>query len=579
MCLRLLTELDRWEAERRERGELSSGLEASAQRVREALRRASANATIQHDDLLDLAERAKAEVRGMDFRLLFDQERKLFRIGYNVTLDKVDAHHYDLLASEARLASYLAIVKREVPESHWYALGRPMTRIRGDPALLSWGGTMFEYLMPNLLMRSREGTLLAQTCSLVVDAQVAHMQGQGVPWGVSESAYARLDAHHTYQYRSFGVPGLGFKRGLEEDQVVTPYASILAVSIRPRTVVDNVAKLESMGMLGMYGLFEAVDLRPDRAPDGRPYTMVRSYMAHHQGMLLVALDNCLNREVMVDRFHADAQVETGEMLLNERAPAEAPAEWLVTEHTESAMAAETAASSGVPVLWSPHANGRPQAFALSNGRLTSVLTDSGGGGLVWQGLALTRYGADCNRDEEGLWIHLRDEETGRVWLATSEQGRTSYAAHRVEFHRREQGTSVHVDVAVAPADDVEVRRVTLHNETDRHRRLSVTTAGEPVLLAAAEAMSHPAFSKLFVESEVSSELEGLLFARRSRSTKEERAVLVHRLVREGPAVSYAGYETDRRAFLGRGGTTRAPNALSLAADRFAGEREPSSIPS
>jgi cyclic beta-1,2-glucan synthetase len=569
-CLRQLTDLDRWEAEQRERGELSSGLEASAQRVREALRRAAASATTLHDDLLGLAERAKAEVRGMDFRLLFDQERKLFRIGYNVTVDTVDAHHYDLLASEARLASYLAIVKRDVPESHWYTLGRPMTRIRGAPALLSWGGTMFEYLMPNLLMRSREGTLLAQTCSLVVDAQVAQMQGRGVPWGVSESAYARLDAHHTYQYRSFGVPGLGFKRGLEEDQVVTPYASILAVSIRPRTVVDNVAKLESMGMLGMYGLFEAIDLRPDRAPDGRPYTVVRSYMAHHQGMLLVALDNCLNREVMVDRFHTDARVETGEVLLNERAPATAPAEWPVTEQAESAMAAETAASAGAPMLWSPHANGRPQAFVLSNGRLTSLLTDSGGGGLVWQGLALTRYGADCNRDEEGLWIHLRDEETGRVWLATSEQGRTTYAAHKAEFHHREQGTSVHIDVAIAPADDVEVRRVTMHNETDRHRRLSVTSAGEPVLLAVAEAMSHPAFSKLFVESEALGELEGLLFARRWRSAKEERAVLVHRLVREGPAVTYAGYETDRRAFLGRGGSTRTPSALSLRREPLRG---------
>jgi cyclic beta-1,2-glucan synthetase len=562
-CRRQLTELDRWEAERRERGELSTELEESARTVREAFRSAARNAATLNDDLLGLAARAQEEVRGMDFRLLFDRERRLFHIGYNVTLDHVDGHHYDLLASEARLASYLAIVKHEVPESHWYALGRPMTRIGGAPALLSWGGTMFEYLMPNLLMRSREGTLLAQTCALAVDAQVAQMAGKDTPWGVSESAYAHLDSHHTYQYRSFGTPGLGFKRGLEEDQVVAPYASILAVSIRPRTVVDNVAKLEAMGMLGAYGLFEALDLRQDRAPDGRPNAVVRSYMAHHQGMLLVALDNCLNHEIMVDRFHSDALVETGEILLNERSPATAPAEWPITDHAENALAAEAAAPSAAPAPWSPHANGRPQAFVLSNGRLTSLLTDSGGGGLLWQGLALTRYGADRNHDEEGLWIYVRDEQSGRVWLATSDQGRTTYAAHRAEFHRREAGTSVHVDVAIAPADDVEVRRVTLHNETDRHRRLSVTSAGEPALLAVEQAMSHPAFSKLFVESEASSELEGLLFARRTRSAKEERAVLVHRLVREGSAVTYAGYETDRFAFFGRGGSARAPSALSL----------------
>jgi cyclic beta-1,2-glucan synthetase len=563
VCDRRLAELDRWEAAHRERGELSPDLEASARRVREALGRAATTAKTLEHDLLGVATRAEEEVRGMDFRLLFDRERKLFHIGYNVTLDQIDAHHYDLLASEARLASYVAIVKREVPESHWYALGRPMTRIGGAPALLSWGGTMFEYLMPNLLMRSREGTLLAQTCALVVDTQVAWMEGKSAPWGVSESAYARIDAHHTYQYRSFGVPGLGFKRGLEDDLVVAPYASVLAVSIRPRTVVANLAKLEAMGMLGTYGLFDAIDLRPERVPDGRPYAVVRSYMAHHQGMLLVALDNCLHRDIMIDRFHADALVETGEMLLNERAPAAAPAEWPITEHTESdAYTAETAAPVAAAAPWSPHANGRPQAFVLSNGRLTSLLTDSGGGGLLWQGLALTRYGTDRNHDQEGLWIYLRDEQSGRVWLATSEQGRTTYAGDRAEFHRREQGISIHVDVAIAPADDVETRRVSLHNETDLVRRLSVTSAGEPVLLAVEQAMRHQAFTKLFVESEAVSEIEGLVFTRRPQSATEDHVVLVHRLVRDASAVTYAGYETDRLAFVGRGGDARTPHALS-----------------
>ncbi len=416
--------------------------------------------------------------------------------------------------------------------------------------------------MPSLLMRSHEGTLLAQTCRLVVDAQVSVMKGHDAPWGISESAYSRVDAHDTYQYRAFGVPGLGFKRGLEEDRVVAPYASVLAASLRPRTVLDNIAKLESMGMLGQYGLFEAVDLRPDRAPDGRPYTVVRSYMAHHQGMLLVALDNCLNHDIMVERFHRDALVETGEMLLNERAPGHAPAEWPIAESADGGLDAANAVHLEAPSPWSPQPNGRPQAFVLSNGRLTSLLTDSGGGGLLWQGLALTSYGSDINHDEEGLWIHLRDELNGRVWLATSGHGRTTFAAHRAEFHRRAHGISAHVDVAVAPADDVEVRRVTLHNETDRHRRLSVSTVGEPVLLAADQAMSHPAFAKLFIESEASSDLEGIVFARRPRTAKEARSVLVHRLVRDGSAVTYAGYETDRSALFGRGSSPRAPSALS-----------------
>jgi cyclic beta-1,2-glucan synthetase len=568
---RLLAELEKWERDLRQRGELSLDLGASAGRLRAAFQSASTNAGALKNELFEIAARAGAEMSGMDFRLLFDRERKLFHIGYNVTLDQIDPHHYDLLASEARLASYLAIVKGDVPESHWYALGRPMTRIAGGPALLSWGGTMFEYLMPSLLMQSQEGTLLAQSCRRAVEAQIAYGERNGTPWGVSESAYARLDAHQTYQYQSFGVPGLGFKRGLEDDLVFAPYASVLAVSLQPRAVLENLATLESMGMVGTYGLFEALDLRPERMPDlvpervhdGRPFAVVRSYMAHHQGMLFVALNNFLNDRVMVNRFHADLTIETGEMLLNERTPTVAPTEWPIAKSPggDANVIRETA--SNAPAPWSPHGTGRPEAMMLSNGRLTSVLTDSGGGGLRWQGLALTSYRADPTCDEDGLWIYLRDEDSGRVWLATSEHGRTTYAVHKAEFHRREQGISVRVDVTVAPADDVEVRQITVHNETDRPRRLTLTSAAEPLLLSTEDAARAPAFSKLFIESELVTELDALVFARHLRSAKEECAVLVHRLVREGPSVTLFGYETDRAAFFGRCENRRRPRSLSV----------------
>jgi cyclic beta-1,2-glucan synthetase len=558
---RLCIELETMERDRRRRGESSPELDASALRLATAIRNAEANATGLIAELVALAARADEEVRRMDFKLLYDGERKLFRIGYNATIDQVDAHHYDLLASEARLASYVAIVKRDVPESHWYALGRPMTRVAGASALLSWGGTMFEYLMPGLLMRSQEGTLLAQTSALAVDAQIAYAQHGKQPWGVSESAYARVDADQTYQYRSFGVPGLGFKRGLEEDRVVTPYASVLAVSIRPRAVVDNVIALEARGMLGTYGLFEALDFTPERAPLGETSSIVRSYMSHHQGMLLVALGNFLNSRSMIDRFHSDPLIETGEVLLNEHAPDTAPAEWPMAEGPKAGAAVETVAVPRAPAPWPASEKAGPQAFVLSNGRLTSLVTSSGGGGLNWKGLALTRYRPDATRDDEGVWFYVRDEESRRVWLATSREGRATYAMHKAEFHLRHQGISVHVDVAVAAADDVEVRQVTLHNETDRPRRLTVTSAGRPALLDAKDAPTHPAFSSMFIESESVAELEALLFARRPQTANEEPAVLVHRLVREGTAVSLAGFETDRGTFFGRPASLEAPRAL------------------
>jgi cyclic beta-1,2-glucan synthetase len=559
---RLRAEVDRWERERHDRGELSPPLEASATRLREALEASEAYATTLVDELLDLAARAEEEVRGVDFRLLYDPDRKLFHIGYNATQDQLDGHHYDLLASEARLASYLAIVKGDVPEAHWATLGRPMTHMSGPPLLLSWGGTMFEYLMPSLLMRSREGTLLARTCELVVDAHIEYGKKTDAPWGVSESAYARLDGNQTYQYQSFGVPGLGFKRGLEDELVVAPYASVLAVSIRPHAVIANLKRLEAMGMLGTYGLFEAVDLRKDRAPDGRPFAVVRSYMAHHQGMLLVAINNVLNDQIMVERFHAEAEIQTGELLLNERAPATAPPEWPLAERPESNPTTVTDAPAVVQAPWSPEAQGRRQAFVLGNGRLSSLLTDGGGGGLRWEGLALTRYRPDAVGDGDGLWIYLRDEESGRLWLATSGKGRTTYAAHKAEFHQRDQGISVHVDIAIAAADDVEVRQITLHNETDRTRHLAVTSAGEPVLLPARQEATHPAFTRMFIESESVPELDALLFTRRPQAATDDRAVLVHRLVSESAAVTFAGYETDRSAFYGRCGSARSPKALA-----------------
>ena len=553
--------LDLRESDRQRSGPASLELDASAKRLTEALRTAESNASTLLAELQALAALADEEVLRMDFKLLYDGERRLFHIGYNATIDELDPHYYDLLASEARLASYLAIVKRDVPESHWHALGRPMTSLRGTPALLSWGGTMFEYLMPNLLMQSHEGTLLAQTTGAVVDAQIAYGKRCGDPWGVSESAYARVDADQTYQYRSFGVPGLGFKRGLEEDRVITPYASMLAVSLRPRAVLDNLRLLEARGMLGTYGLFEALDLTPGRtlphrsAQDG---AVVRSYMAHHQGMLLIALGNLLNPRSMVRRFHADALVKTGEVLLNERAPDRAPAEWPLAEEPAELDALATPPPPPAPASWTPLHPSAPSAFVLSNGRLSSVVTGSGGGGLRWGSLALTRFEVDGNRDEDGLWLFLRDDDTGHLWTATSSEGRTCYSMHKVEFHERREGVSVHVDVAVAAADDVEVRQVTLHNETNRARRLSVTSAGRPVLLDPAQAASHPAFASLFVESERVTELDGLLFLRRAQRSEELPAVLVHRLVREGSDVHFEDFETERGQLYGRAGSWDQP---------------------
>ena len=521
-------------------------------------------------ELLALADRIDVMRAAIDFTFLFDPARKLLFIGYNATSDRLDAHHYDLLASEARLASFLAVVQSHVPPEHWFTLGRPVTRIRGEAALLSWGGTMFEYLMPNVFMRSQERTLLQQSVELAVVAQIEYGKKTGKPWGVSESGFVQLDAQRNYQYRSFGVPVLGLRRGLEEDRVVAPYACVLALRFGTRAVLGNLVKLTRMGAAGLYGLFEAVDYDDARAAEAsritgdplRDYAVVRSYMAHHQGMILAALNNALNEDVLVERFHADARVKTGEALLSERLPSVR-----VTEQLSRPREGSTEPrSDAVPAFpgWTPD-GGELGAALLGNGRLMSLVTDSGAGSTSWNGVAITRGGFDTTRDVDGTWIYLRDEERGRLWSATPAPTRAPlpsdevvFHAHEVEFHHRDEGLSLHTEIAVAAMDDVEIRHVSLHNESDEDRSLTLMTYAEPVLEPEAGSVRQPAFSRLFVECEPLPAQHAIVASRRARSPSDPVVVMVQSLVWEDPAMSWVGLETDRRAFLGRRRDARSP---------------------
>jgi cyclic beta-1,2-glucan synthetase len=522
-------------------------------------------------EFLALAQQAEAAWVSMDFGFLFDRKRKLFHIGYNVTSDRLDPHYYDLLASEARLASFLSVVLKQAPPTHWHALGRPVTKIRGSVVLLSWGGTMFEYLLPSVFMRSAERTLLSQSEELAVLAQIDYGKRTGTPWGISESGFSELDAQHNYQYHSFGVPALALRRGLEDDMVVAPYACVLALGFQPRKVLDNLLALERLGALGMYGLFEAVDYHPIRGEETlheprrapRQFSVVRSHMAHHQGMVLAALDNALNENVLVARFHANALVKSGELLLNERLPAPAVAETL-TRPSHDTVEAPAPAVEHFPV-WSPDLNSTSATAALlSNGRLTTSVSDTGAGFTRWKGLAITGGTLDPTCDADGLWIYVRDELSGKVWSATpaptrrrSPHDHVVFQPHKAEFHHREEGVSLRTEIAVAPLDDVEVRYLTLHNETAELRTLALASYAVPVLETSLGALRHPAFSRMFVECEVLPE-HGILARRRKKSPTEASAVVVQHVVWDSPSVTWLGAGLDRAAFIGRRRDARNP---------------------
>ncbi|PZU64845.1 glucoamylase family protein [Sphingobium sp.] len=526
---------------------------------------AAASAALR-DDLERLASDAARQAEAMDFALLFDSTTKLFNIGYNVSADRIDPHHYDLLASEARLASFFAISKGDVPAEHWFSLGRPITKQAHGLALVSWNGSMFEYLMPNLFLRSDPETLLGQSDRSAVDLQRDYGAARNIPWGISESSFASMGADRVYGYHAFGVPALGLRRGLSRDLVVAPYATALALAARPGLAIRNMRELAALGLIGRYGFYEAVDFTPERVPAGDRFAIVRSYMAHHQGMALAAMGNALCGDMFVDWFHADPHIRTIDLLLNERIPWELPPEISRIETREAAPVPEGA----IPPLhsWPAESSGRTIAVhVIGNGRMASRLTEGGSGSLHWHRHALTR--SDASPSGSGISIYLRERASGALWSAGPEPIRsgatdvhTRFHGHQVEYHRRDHGIATSMTVSIPHGDDVEIRRIMVVNETDRTRTIDFTSYAEVVLAPPADAARHPAFSKLFVGSEMLPAMDGLLFSRRARDPKESTPVLLHRAIADEPGLRVRGVETDRLAFLGRHGHESAPAALN-----------------
>jgi cyclic beta-1,2-glucan synthetase len=541
---------------------------------------------------------AEAYFSEMDFGFVFEPQRQVFHIGYNVADGKLDGNFYDLLASEARIASLVALAKHEVPRSHWLHLARPITRAGGTRALLSWSATMFEYLMPTLFMRSYAGTLLHESAAAAVDLQIAYGRHKGVPWGISESGYYAFDPNMNYQYQAFGVPGLGFKRNLAEDLVITPYASLLALPFAPHAVADNLERLVELGALGVYGLYEAVDFTPAHLPLGKDRGLVQEYMAHHQGMILVALDNYLSTlplaqngvqdGVMVQRFHSDPRLQSVDLLLQERVPADVPLEF---PRLGDLAPTRRAAPPVIALPWEVPAEGAPMPHVhyLSNGQYSLLITASGGGVSRWGDLDLTRWRADTTLDDWGTWLYVQDRDSGALWSAAYQPVKVAptardvrFYAHKAEFRRTDHEIALTMEIAVAPDDDVEIRRVTLHNQSERPRRLALTSYGEVVMAAPLADQRHPAFNKLFIESEYLPELDALLFRRRPRAENEAPVFLAHLTLGAGDKQTLAGgqqkerttrsstYESDRMRFLGSGhAAARAPKALLPGPDQEA----------
>ncbi|WP_164126062.1 GH36-type glycosyl hydrolase domain-containing protein [Sphingobacterium luzhongxinii] len=515
-------------------------------------------------DLIHLLSDQCEQLSTVEYDFLFDKSTNLLRIGYNVEEQKKENTYYDLLASEARLGIFVAIAQGKIPQESWFALGRLLTHFGGEPILLSWSGSMFEYLMPQLVMPSYKNTLLYQTSRATVKRQIDYIRKRNTPWGISESAYNMVDADLNYQYRAFGVPGLGLKRGLEEDLVIAPYASMLALLMSPEKACNNLKLLENQGFEGELGFYEAIDYTPSRLSRDRKYSLIQSYMVHHQGMGLLSLAYTLLNKPMQERFVSELRFQATLLLLQERIPRAT----LFYAHTADLIETHAkVADVEIRHIATPHST-MPEIQLLSNGRYQVMITNAGGGYSRWNEIAITRWREDATRDHHGIFCYIKDVDTGFFWSNTyqptlyppKDYGAVFSHGH-VEFKRHDQGIETKTEVIISPEDDTEMRRIRILNKTQSIRVLEITSYCEVVIASQASDESHPVFSNLFVQTEIVTKHKAIICTRRPRSVEEKSPWVFHLMDVKGVEIEEISYETDRMRFIGRGKTLVHPQAM------------------
>ena len=548
-----------------EQGECSFEEKAWLAKARPIIEGAAASAATRVSALYRLADVCE-KMADIEYDFLLDVGTSLLRIGYNVDEQRADNSYYDLLASEVRLGIFTGIAQGKLPQESWFALSRLLTNAGNDPVLLSWSGSMFEYLMPNLVMPTYENTLLWQTSRATVKRQIEYGGQRDTPWGISESGYNMVDASLNYQYRAFGVPGLGLTRGLEDNLVIAPYATVLALMVYPGKATDNLKRLEELGMQGEYGFYEAMDYTPSRVPRGKAFSIIQQYMVHHQGMSFLSLAWLLLDKPMQQRFTAELRFQATLLLLQERIPRAL----LFYAHTaDLSESRATPTDAPVRVVHTPNTR-MPEVQLLSNGRYQVMINNAGSGYSKWKDIAVTRWREDPTRDEKGIYCYLRDIGNGNFWSAGYEPTLkpfknyvVTYSQGHVEFRRRDTDFDTNMEIVISPEDDMEMRRVRVTNRSSSPRTIEITSYAEVVIAPQAADEAHPAFSNLFVQTEIVPDHRAILCTRRPRSEDEKPPYLFHLMNVHGAMAEGVSYETARLPFVGRGRTLEHPVALDM----------------
>ncbi len=538
---------------------------AYADKLRQSITDASIHANERIAKIYLLLEKS-ANLTSIDYDFLYDKGRHLLSVGYNVAERIRDASYYDLLASEARFCTFVAIAQGKIPQESWFALGRLITVTDGDPVLLSWSGSMFEYLMPLLVMPNYDNTLLDQTYRSAVSRQIQYGKNRGIPWGISESGYNLVDVHLNYQYKAFGVPGMGLKRGLAEDLVVAPYSSMLALMVAPEDACLNLERLAAQKLTGKFGFYEAIDYTKSRLNHSQVGAIVQSFMAHHQGMSLLSLEYLLLDKPMQKRFESDPLFQATLLLLQERIP-KTTAFYSYIDESSDIHANPEKQEMPVRIITTPDTT-IPEVHLLSNGKYHVMVTNSGGGYSRWKELAITRWREDTTSDNWGMFCYIRDIQSGEFWstayqptLKRPENYEAIFSKGRAEFRRHDHELDTHIEIVVSPEDDIELRRVRITNRSRSRKTIDITSYAEVVIASPAADSIHPAFGNLFVQTEIVDQRQTILCTRRPRSNEDKALWMFHLMTMHGAKFKEISYETDRMKFIGRGNSIIAPQAM------------------
>ncbi len=531
---------------------------------------------LQHQ-LDRIAGRCRRFAEATDFRFLYDPQRRLLHIGWQVADQKLDPHHYDLLASESRLASLWAIAKGDVPAAHWAALGRSYHADGAKLGLQSWSGSMFEYLMPQLVLDEPADSVLGRAARMAVQAQRRHAERLRLPWGVSESAYAATDRTLAYQYAPQGVPELALRRAQVDERVIAPYATALAAMLVPQAAAKNLRRLQALKMRTVWGFFEALDCTPSRQADAHPCTRVQTHMAHHQGMTLVALAQVLLDGLPRRWGMADARLAAVATLLQERLPREvarqrdaapATAERPAPAETDAPLRDVQPGEEALARTQLLSNAGYRQAAALAAGLAAEAsrpsysvsLRANGAGWSRYGDIDLSRWRDDALRDEHGHFVYLRRSGAGAPVSLTQHPAPDPDARYtarflpdRVCFDAIWPDLHARCTVWVSPEDDVELRRIELWNTSGRPVTLALMSAFEVSLSGARADEMHPAFANLFVSADWDAATQAMFLARRPRREGEPGRYAVHFIAHAETGAPHAAAHAlaDRARWRGR----------------------------